>query len=92
MGAEVEMFLKNGMRDIKVDGFCVGEGGGDEEDDDDIELSLLVSPDAESRDVSDPVCDKMGADFGISPKCCSASLTASSCCTPANATTILSGL
>lgn len=71
------MFLKNGIRDIKVDGFCVGDGGGIE-DEVDIELLLLVSL-GESRDVSDPVCDKTGADFGISPKCCSASFTASSC-------------
>ena len=87
-GAEVEMFLKNGIRESSFDGCCGGVGGC--EDIEDIELSLRV--DEESNDVSDPVCESMGAsDFGISPKYCSVSRTASSCCTPANATTIRSG-
>ena len=87
--AEVEMFLKNGIRESNFEGCCVGDGG--KEVADDIELSLIVEN--ESNDVSEPVCGSIGpSDFGISPKYCSVSLTASSCCTPANATTIRSGL
>ena len=87
-GAEVEMFLKKGIRDRSFEGCCVGGGGC--EDIEDIELSLCV--DEDSTELSDPVCESKGAsDLGISPKYCSVSLTASSWCTPANATTIRSG-
>ena len=87
-GDEVEMFLKKGIRDRSFEGCCVGDGGC--EDIEDIELSLCV--DEDSTEVSDPVCESEGAsDLGISPKYCSVSLTASSWCTPANATTIRSG-
>jgi hypothetical protein len=90
-GAEVEMFLKKGIRDRSFEGCCVGDGGCEDiEDIEDIELSLCV--DEDSTELSDPVCESKGAsDLGISPKYCSVSLTASSCCTPANATTIRSG-
>ena len=87
--AEVEMFLKNGIRESSFEGCCEGDGGNEVAEY--MELSLEV--DEESNDVSDPVCESMGEsdDFGMSPKYCSVSLTASSCCTPANATTIRSG-
>ena len=87
-GAEVEMFLKKGIRDKSFEGCCGGDGGC--EDIEDIEPSLCI--DEESDEVSDPVCESKGvSDLGIFPKYCSVSLTASSCCTPANATTIRSG-
>ena len=88
--AEVEMFLKKGILESNLEGCCVVEGGIDV--DDDVEVTLLWLA-KESINVSEPVCDKIGvSDFGMSPKYCWTSFTASSCCTPANATTILSGL
>lgn len=78
LGAEVERFLKKGIRESSLEGFCGGVGGFDNE---------------ESNTVSEPVWDNEGVVvFGISPKYCSANLTASLCWTPANATTIRSGL
>lgn len=90
LAAEVEMFLKKGILESNLEGCCAGEDGIDEVEDAELPLLRLAK---ESIDVSEPVCDKAGvSDFGMSPKYCWASFTASSCCTPANATTILSGL
>lgn len=90
-GAEVERFLKKGIRERSLDGCCVGEGG--DEVADEMELLSLTSLDEELADVSEAACVMRGvSDFGMSPKYCSASRRASSCWTPAKATTILSGL
>lgn len=89
LDAEVERFLKKGTRDSSFEGSWEGEGGADWDDEE------MLSPlwlESESVDVSEPVRDREGeSDLGISPKYCSESFTASSCGTPAKATTILSG-
>lgn len=64
------MFLKKGIRESRLEGCCGGDGG--------IELLLLES-ESEPNEVSDPVCDKIGSVFGMSPKYSSANLTASLC-------------
>ncbi len=86
--AEVERFFKNGIREMSFDGSCTGLGGADVWDD--IELELLPV-EVESSEDSDPEGERIASDAAISPKYCSVNRRASSCGTPANATTILSG-
>jgi hypothetical protein len=82
VGAEVERFLKKGTLERKLAGDFMAamappETWEDPDDDQDEEDEKLFWELKESREVSDPVLDKTGSsvDF-ISPKYCSASLTA----------------
>jgi hypothetical protein len=77
-----ERFLRKGILESRPDS---------DEEDEAVDVAL-ESDTAESNDDSDPVLESAGSEPFISPKYCSASLTASSCGTPANATTIRSGL
>jgi len=87
---EAERFLKKGILERMLEG-CVAGGA---EADDEVSDDASLTPDSDpSSEVSDPVLESSGAGLGsISPKYRSVSRTASACGTPANATTILSGL
>lgn len=98
--AEVERFLKRGSFERIFEDELGEDGGGgvymDEAMDDEVdevgELSEKSVEDADER-LAESLLDEYGpSPCLISPKYCSVSLTASSCWTPANATTILSGL
>ena len=87
--ADGEKFLRKGILESSPDGSGV-EYVDDAEEEDEVDASLDSDP-SELSDVSEPVLESAGCVFSMSPKCFSASLTASSCGTPANATTIRSG-
>lgn len=94
--ADVERFLKSGIFErILLEDEDEGDDGGVYEvvDDGEVESSELGGDDGSDMSNSDPNCTSAGPSPRlISPKCCSVSLTASSCFTPTNATTIRSGL
>lgn len=101
--AEVERLLKSGsLERIFKDELVEDEGGGvymDEARDDGVDVVDVVDELSENsvEDADERLAESLLDEYGpspclISPKYCSVSLTASSCWTPTNATTILSGL
>ena len=96
--AEVDRFLRKGICESSFDVDWGGEGGGDEGDEyaDDIEDDEFDekerSDEVSDTETSAPDCERLApCCLCISPKYLSVNLKASSCPTPAKATTILSG-
>ena len=96
----MERFLRKGIvfrrredwDEEEEDGEGGGEGYADDEDDDgDVEAELEGGEEGESKKEVDGE-DDFDRELRMSPKYRSASFKASSCGTPAKATTILSGL
>ena len=97
-GAEVDRFLRKGICENNFDDDWAGEGGGDEGDEyaDDIEEDGLDekerSEEEADTEASVPAWERLGpCCLSISPKYFCVKFKASSCPTPAKATTILSG-